>query len=163
MADLRALFTDVGCTEVQSYIQSGNIVFSSRLPVRDLEPKLVGGVAERFRCSVPIVFRTDGEWLKLKARNPLLGRGLPEDKLHVYFFRDAPGPERLAQIEPQRFAPDELIAFETELFLFTPNGLSQTKLTNAYLDAKLQTVSTARNWRTVEKIASLLASTVDPL
>jgi len=43
-----------------------------------------------------------------------------------------------------------------ELYLFTPNGVAKTRLTNAYLDRTLRTVSTVRSWKIVQKLRALV-------
>lgn len=158
MVELCQLFAEQGCTNTRSYIQSGNVIFESRRSARHLEPILTRQIAERFGCTVPLVFRSESEWLNLLTRNPLADRTTAEDRLHVYFLRDVPNPQQVARLEPARILPDEFVLDGADLFLFTPNGLGKTKLTNAYVDSRLDTVSTARNWRTIRKIAELLSA-----
>jgi uncharacterized protein (DUF1697 family) len=43
-----------------------------------------------------------------------------------------------------------------EVYLRLPDGMARIKLTNAYFDSKLATISTARNWRTVTKLLDLI-------
>jgi uncharacterized protein (DUF1697 family) len=61
-------------------------------------------------------------------------------------------------LDPQRFAPDEFQIVGREIYLHVPNGMARTKLTNAYFDAKLSTICTARNWATAQKLLEMMGS-----
>jgi uncharacterized protein (DUF1697 family) len=71
----------------------------------------------------------------------------------VMFLRDLPGGKECAALDPERSPPDAFVVRGREIYLFCPNGVAITKLTNAYFDSKLGTMSTGRNWRTVLKLA----------
>ncbi|MEM6797077.1 MAG: hypothetical protein AAF725_24095, partial [Acidobacteriota bacterium] len=96
--------------------------------------------------------------------NPFLGargEGLPaygEDEnkaLHVGFLAASPAPERIASLDLDRSPPDAFSVVGREIYLHTPGGLARTKLTNAYFDSSLATVTTVRNWRTVHKLLAM--------
>jgi uncharacterized protein (DUF1697 family) len=59
-------------------------------------------------------------------------------------------------LDAERSPGDSFVVKGREIFLHVPNGMARTKLTNAYFDSKLKTVSTARNWRTVGKLVEML-------
>jgi uncharacterized protein (DUF1697 family) len=67
-----------------------------------------------------------------------------------------PAAADVAGLDAARSAPDAFTVLGREIYLQLPIGMARTKLTNAYFDSKLRTVSTARNWRTVLKLAELL-------
>jgi len=90
------------------------------------------------------------------SRNPYAGRGVGEKALHVYFLLDIPSPETVAALDPHRSVPDTFVVHGREIFLNLPNGMARTKLTNAWFDSKLKTVSTARNWNTVLRLLELM-------
>jgi uncharacterized protein (DUF1697 family) len=79
------------------------------------------------------------------------------DHSHVVFLASEPTPALVAQMDPNRSAPDQFTVLGREIFLHMPNGMGRTKLTNAYFDSKLKTVSTVRNWRTVLKLLAMMA------
>ncbi|HME08844.1 MAG TPA: DUF1697 domain-containing protein [Bryobacteraceae bacterium] len=157
MTDLVEIFSDAGCVNVRSYIQSGNVIFSAsprcaaRLPV--LIPTRVG---ERFGHKPPIILRTAEQIETVFATNPFLKMGAPEETLHVMFLADVPAPGAVKALDPDRSPPDTFLVQGQEIYLRMPNGMGETKLTNAYFDSKLATISTARNWRTVGKLLELM-------
>ena len=157
MKDLARLVEEAGTREVRTYIQSGNVLF--RAPAaraRTLEAELAAAIARRHGLRVPVVIRSAEELAAAVARNPFLP-GAPPEELHLVFLAAAPTKAAIAPLEPDRSPPDELRVVGKEVYLRCPNGLARTKLTNAWLDARLRTVSTARNWRTVTKLVELAA------
>lgn len=153
MKELAALFTAAGYQNVETYIQSGNVVFEApaalakRLPERIRE-----AIAERFGFHVPLTVRSGGELAKVVAGNPFLAQGAAEKELHVYFLADEPAA---AELDAKRSLPDEFVLQGREIYLRLANGMGRTKLTNAYFDSKLKTVCTARNWATVLHLTAM--------
>jgi uncharacterized protein (DUF1697 family) len=84
--------------------------------------------------------------------NPFSTQGADPNTLHVAFLADVPRATSVAALDHGRSSPDEFVVRGREIFLRLPNGVARTRLTNAYFDAKLATISTMRNWRTVMKL-----------
>jgi len=157
MKDLIAMFTEAGCTEVTNYIQSGNVIFSAPSSISKTLPTLVTDrIAQRFGYRVPVILRTAKQIAETLRNNPFLEQGVPEKMLYVYFLAHVPSPAALKLLDPDRSPPDVFHARGQELYMHLPNGMGQTKYSNAYLDSKLSTVSTARNWNTVRKLGEML-------
>jgi uncharacterized protein (DUF1697 family) len=155
MKELAALFAECGSADVATYIQSGNVVFRAALAGAALETKLERAIADRFGFEVPVVVRSAAELRAISKQNPFLpARDVGE--LHVAFLKHAPAPERVAALDHRRSPPDEFEVVAREIYLRCPNGVARTKLTNAYFDRALATISTARNWRTVLKLVDMV-------
>lgn len=157
MKDLIAMFVEAGCSDVQNFIQSGNIIF--RAPTR-LSGKLPGliteAISKRFGFRAPVLLRTFGELQEVIASNPFFNSEADEDLLYVMFLADAPTSPSIASLDPNRSPPDVYKVCGRAIYLQLPNGAAKTKLTNDYFDRKLATTSTARNWRTVNKLLELM-------
>ncbi|MBT9329729.1 DUF1697 domain-containing protein [Paracidobacterium acidisoli] len=157
MADLAAIFADIGCCHVSTYIQSGNVLFSAPSTLLKKIAKLVQDrIATRFGIQVPIVIRSSEQLADTLRANPFLKMGKAEATLHVYFLADKPGTDAVNGLDAARSTPDEFRVIHQEIFLYLPNGMARTKLTNAWFDSKLKTVSTARSWATVNKLLALM-------
>ncbi|HKE13607.1 MAG TPA: DUF1697 domain-containing protein [Kofleriaceae bacterium] len=155
MKDLAAMFEGAGCRDVAIYIQSGNVVFRASSALAARIPKLIAAaIAERFGFDSPVVTRTAAEMSKVVRANPFLPRADP-DRLGVAFLADRPTAARVASLDPARSPPDEFAVVGRDIYLLLPGGFARTKLTNAYFDSKLATISTARNWRTVLKLVEM--------
>jgi uncharacterized protein (DUF1697 family) len=156
MADLVAIFEAVGAKNVATYIQSGNVVFEAPVRlVKRLGEDVPKAIAERFGYDVPVVLRTAAEMEDTRAHSPFLSRTRDHKQLHVMFLRDRPSPAAVAALPLDRSPPDELRVIGSDVFLYLPNGMGRSKITNAWLDRQLGTVSTARNWRTVETLIEM--------
>jgi uncharacterized protein (DUF1697 family) len=157
MKDLAESFGKVGCGEVRTFIQSGNVIFSAG---PDLAPSLPGvltaEIAERFGLKVPVLLRTTGQMAHIVHNNPFIEEGADQNTLHVVFLADQPTAERIEKLDPDRSPPDLYVVRGQEIYLHLPNGAGNSKLTNAYFDGKLATVSTGRNWRTVTTLLDLM-------
>lgn len=157
MTDLVALFAGAGAADVRSYIQSGNVVFRASTAAAARVPGLVTRAIEKnFGFRPPLVLRSAGELEAVTLENPFLRTGANPDELHVLFLADKPDPARAAALDPGRSPPDTFVVRGREVYLRCPNGLARTRLTNDWFDRALDTVSTARNWRTVLKLAGMM-------
>jgi uncharacterized protein (DUF1697 family) len=156
MKDLGAMFDAAGCTDVVTYIQSGNVVFRASNACAARVPAAVAkAIADRLGFRAPVVMRTASELRSVLRGNPFLEAGAAEDELHVMFLADRPSPARVATLDPKRSPPDEFVVRGRDVYLRCPNGMGRSKLSNQYFDSKLGTTSTIRNWRTVLKLVEM--------
>lgn len=156
MKELAAMFTEAGCQDVRTYLQSGNVVFQATRALARRVPSIVtGAISEHFGFNVPILTRTASEISEVVSSNPFLQaepaleRPSAIQPLHVVFLGRRPTANRVAALEPERSPPDRFLVRGGEIFLFCPKGLARTRLTNAYFDSKLGTTTTVRSWKTV--------------
>ena len=157
MKDLLSVFESVGCTGLESYIQSGNVLFDASAALLKKVPALVeAALVKDFEISSPVVVRDGKELAAVVKNNPFLRRGEAPGTLHVGFLLAVPEAARVKALDPNRSPPDEFLVKGRELYLHTPNGLGRTKLSNAWFDSKLGVVSTVRNWNTVLELAQRL-------
>lgn len=157
MGDLAQIFVEAGCADVRTYIQSGNVIFrASQAKAEKLPGPIAKRIAEVFGYRVPVVLRTAGQLGGIIQNNPFLKAGAPEATLHVLFLASRPEASNIAQLDPGRSAPDAFLVRDREIYLHLPNGVADSKLTNAYFDSKLATICTGRNWRTVLKLHEMM-------
>jgi uncharacterized protein (DUF1697 family) len=155
MKDLIAMFEKAGCASVKNYIQSGNIVFKADAKVAEkIADVIANEIDRRFKIRVPVVVRSAKEIHAIAKNNPYLKDGTDEDRLHVVFLKDRPNAKLAQILDPSRSPGDFFVVRGGEIYLSITSA-AKTKLTNAYLDSKLQTVSTGRNWRTVLKLVAM--------
>jgi len=153
MKDLAAMFVTAGCSHVTTYIQSGNVVFSAPAAMLKKLPMTISRkIAESSGHRVPVVVRSHDELAAVIRGNPFLQAGEAEKTLHVVFLADLPAAEAVGKLDPNRSSGDRFSVLGREIYLHLPNGMGNSKLTNAWMDSKLSTVSTARNWATVLKL-----------
>jgi uncharacterized protein (DUF1697 family) len=156
MQHLVGMFQDAGCAEVRTYIQSGNVIFkASQARCGKLPSLIANGIANRFGYRTPVLLRSVEDLAETIRHNPFLQAGASENWLHVLFLESQPDAARVAALDPHRSPSDTYAVRGREIYLQCPNGVGNTKLTNAFFDSKLATISTGRNWRTVLKLLEL--------
>ncbi len=158
MADLRRLITDVGFTDVATYVQSGNAVFTgpATRPAGELEESLATAIAERLGVKCAVMIRTSDELAEAVAANPLPGEPENPSRYFVAFLAAQPPTEAVARLAERSFEPDRVWVSGSHAYLWCPNGAASTKLTNAALEKWLGVAATSRNWNTVTKLISMM-------
>jgi len=158
MRDLASAFEQAGARDVRTYIQSGNVVFAATLAQAKSIPLEVQRIVEReFDIRSPVVTRSAVEFGAVLDNHPFEGKPVDDRSLAVAFLETKPSKAQAAALDPDRSPGDSFRLIGREIYLSLPNGAARTKLTNAYFDRTLATVSTVRNWRTVNKLADMLA------
>ncbi len=157
MDDLRALYESLGFDGVQTYINSGNVLF--RTAERDLTRlrkriEEAIGKACGFRCDV--VLRTPADLQGVIARNPFAARtGMEPSRLAIHFLAGDPSAEARKQLLAIDTAPEELHIDGRELYIYYPNGMARPKLSLPLVEKTLLTSGTSRNLNTVRKLLEI--------
>jgi uncharacterized protein (DUF1697 family) len=156
MPELRSQLASIGLEDVTTYVQSGNVIFSTSNSNRQ---DVAGAIEERigaaFDVSPSVLLRTPGELARVATANPFLERETDFLKLHVVFLSDAPSASAVAKLDPERSPPDEFSVRGSEIYLHLPNGSARSKLTIDYFEKQLGVRATARNWKTLTKLVEL--------
>jgi uncharacterized protein (DUF1697 family) len=158
MAKLRDALTDAGLEEVSTVLQSGNVVFRSRKSSTAVAKVVAGTIEEAFGLKIGVVIRSAAELAAIAAYNPFLVGGDDRDPktLHVAVLSARPTAAAVAKLNPDRSPPDAFAVDGREVYLSYPDGSGRSKLTLDYLERTLGVTGTARNCRTVQRLATLL-------
>ena len=160
MAQLRELATGCGLGAVRTYIQSGNLVFTSSDPAGVVAGRLEAAIAAAGGPAPRVAVRSHAELAAVLAGNPYLDKATEATQLHVAFLVEGADPTPLDELDLAAFAPEDLTVRGRETYLFLPNGLGRSKLAEALARPK-STDSTVRNWNTVTKLHAMAESTED--
>lgn len=156
MEGLRQACEGLGLQQVRTYLQSGNIVFTSPLPAAQLARLLKAKIDAQTVRPVPVVLRTAAEMGRIAARNPFLGRkGVAEDKLHVTFLGGSPVKPDTARLDQLAGTRDQHHLAGREIYLHCPINYGDTKLSNAALEKALGVSATTRAWATVSALLAM--------
>jgi uncharacterized protein (DUF1697 family) len=153
MGDLRHALSALGYEDVETYLQSGNALFSA--PESDLDAlarQIEEALKTQLDMDVKVLLRTPTDLAEVVEANPFPGATAEASKLHVAFLSATPDAGKVAELDPARFEPDELRVGERAVYLWYPNGAGRSKLTNDVLERKLGVTATSRNWNTVLKL-----------
>jgi uncharacterized protein (DUF1697 family) len=146
MADLKVSFEALGLADVETYVRSGNVVFSGKATEAALEKR----IAADFGRSYDVMLRTAADLRRIAKACPFP----TEDgkRVHVMFLDTKP---QAVELDPGRSPGDEFAVQGSEVFIYTPNGFGRSKLAPSWFEKGLGVRGTARNWNTVLKLVEL--------
>jgi uncharacterized protein (DUF1697 family) len=157
MDELRASFATLGYTGVTTYIQTGNVLFTTG---SKSETAIAGAIeqrlAEDFGDSPAVLLRTVAELQRVGRSSPYAKAGADPGRHHVTFLATAPPQAALDALSLPPSGRDELVVDGKEVYVHTPDGYANTKYTGTFLERRLGVVSTTRNWNTVTKLCDLV-------
>jgi uncharacterized protein (DUF1697 family) len=158
MSTLRDLFADLGFEDVQTLLQSGNVIFSAgKRSGPTLEKLLERETEKRLMVSTDYVVRTAAEWGAIIERNPFL-KEAKNDPSHLVLMamKSAPTAADVKTLQAAIVGREIVRADGPHLYITYPDGIGRSKLTNALIEKKLGVSGTGRNWNTVLKIGQLV-------
>lgn len=163
MKELRDRMEASGYGNVRTYIQSGNVIFDHPSEdERGLRSAIADLLLAEFSVKSPVVLRSHAELAETVANCPFTVEAAEEKFFHVMFLGDAPSDDQIASLDPNRSPEDRWLVRDRDIYIHYKGGVAESKLTNAYFDSKLKTVSTGRNWRTVNTLLGMLKESTLP-
>lgn len=161
MADLKQQLHNTNVlSNVQTYIQSGNIVLSSDLSCSDVEHIVEETIQNHYGFHIATKAFTQDEWLSASEDHPYFNEATDIKMLHLTFLYKIPDSTSLKDV--LTFKPDNehCSVIDTKLYLYYPDGFGRSKFNSALIERKLKCNTTSRNWRTVQKLRSMLLDTI---
>lgn len=155
MADLRVMLEGLGFGDVQSYIQSGNAVFSSGLEQGALQELIEAAFVTRFGFAVPIIVISSEALAAAIAANPCAHALDDPTKLHLGFMATEPSAEAVERLKTKPHTGEEWQIIGCYFYFHTPAGMGTSKLF-PYIERTLKVAVTFRNWRTVEAVRGMV-------
>jgi uncharacterized protein (DUF1697 family) len=153
MKQLQASVETLGYDRVKTYIQSGNLVFKAKGSPSDVCRKIERKILDGFGFEVPVVSRTPAEMLDVIHCNPFpKEKGFDLARLYVAFLSGSPEAVAHKKLDPLVTKSDRYHCCGKEVYLYCPDGASETKLTNNAIEKALSLRATSRNWNTVNKL-----------
>jgi uncharacterized protein (DUF1697 family) len=161
MQDLKALYEQLKFNTIGTYIQSGNVVFSTdkKTDTQKLSKEIEQAIQTKYQFDVPVIVRSLDQMQQIVTANPFLKeKNINPEKLHVTFLDKKPSVENIKNIESLSFLPDRFVLIETDVFLHCPDSYGDTKLSNKFFENKLKVQATTRNWKTVNKLLEMASA-----
>lgn len=160
MADLRRIVTDLGHSDVKTYLQSGNVVFTSPpAKAATLAEGIERRLADELGLRVPVLVRDGAELATIVDASPYAAKQDDPTRMLVAFLSAAPTAARRRELTVPAGENIEYEVLGREIHLHFPDGgYGRTKFTNAHLEKKLGVVATTRNWKSVLALRDLTAS-----
>ena len=160
MSDLKSLFEDLNFTNVQTYIQSGNVIFESKTDdLKSLVGKIEKKIKKEFGFDVKIILTTCAELEHIINKNPFLKKQKANpDRVYVTFLSEEPSTISIKKLKEINYNSEEYFIVSKTIYVFLPNGYGKAKLNNNLFENKLKVFGTTRNWKTVNKLFGLSIS-----
>lgn len=154
MAELREILSKVGFVNVQTYIQSGNVIFQSlEENTKRLTDIIQKEIKDYFHFEVPVLIKTNEELLGIFNACPFS----EEKKGKSYFTLLYRTPDKVlvADLGELKYPNEEIIIANSCIYFYSSIGYGNTKYNNNFFERKLKVTATARNYKTMLKLLSL--------
>jgi uncharacterized protein (DUF1697 family) len=150
MAELRAVHESLGHQDVQTYIQSGNVIFRAR---NASAAGIETAIEKKFGFRPLVILRTPEQLRSVMARNPF--ESVDPSRLLVWFLAGDPGEEARERVRALPPAPEQVRVDGSEIYIYYPNGMARPKLSMEALGRAVKIPGTGRNWNTVSKLLEI--------
>lgn len=158
MNDLLTLFRESGFNDAETFIQSGNVVFTSSEIISEdaLTEKIESAIKSKFEYDIAVSLRTKEDLKRIISINPFLTeKNFDPSKAAVIFLRDEPEKTALDIMKDVNYPPDRFEITGKEIFIYCPDGFGRTKLYTNFFENKMKVKGTARNWNTIKTILEI--------
>jgi uncharacterized protein (DUF1697 family) len=154
MAELREVLTNNGFQKVQTYIQSGNVVFqSSEDNIQNIELAIQKAIIGHFGFDVPVIVKTNKELQTIFDSYPF--SKAKKEKSYFVILNKIPELELIQDVEKLSYENEEFIIKKDCIYFFSSIGYGRTKFNMNSFERKLKVKGTSRNYNTMIKLLSL--------
>ncbi len=152
MANLKLLLEELGFADVATYIQSGNVIFSTKIE-NGLEKIISEAILSRFGFEVPVLVKTISEIEIILTSCPFS----EEQKAASYFtlLNKAPSNDLANEVSMLIYPHEEFVITQNCVYFFSEKSYSDAKCNNNFFEKKLKVTATTRNYRTLVKLLEL--------
>jgi uncharacterized protein (DUF1697 family) len=158
MAELVTLFKETGYEDAETYIASGNVVFSAgkAYNAEAAEKKIETAIKKRFGHDMAVMLRSKEELDLILKSNPFSGEGGNEhSKIATVILKEKPSSLQIQKMAEVSYPPDKFFIHNKEIYIHCPNGFGKTKLYTNFFEGRMKVIGTARNWRTMITLSEI--------
>jgi uncharacterized protein (DUF1697 family) len=157
MDALRAEFENLGFKNVVSYINSGNLAFdTAKSSEKKLSDKIEKSVEAMIGRNINVMIREQSDIHKIVAKDPFKGKYESHKEMHVLFMKDEMPADKKKLLLEQQTDDEKIVVHGREIYCHLKRGVAESVILGKnFIEKKLKVSTTARNWRTVEKLGEL--------
>ena len=159
MAELRAMLEAIGCTNVRTYVQSGNAVFGTTLSEEELTRRIEEALEEYMGRPIATTLRTEKELQKIVDGEPFGAIFTKPAYFCVTFLSHEPTEVEVAPLHAADWGAELFEIAGRDIYTWHPEGQGRSPLAGALGKLKLRGAVTTRNWNTVQKLLAMLGET----
>jgi len=153
MTPLRSAPSKAGLRNVQTYIQSGNVIASADLSQPALEQLVHEVISKNFGGDIAVLARRPKQFSDILNHNPF--RIADRTKLYFTLLASEPQIYLLQEFLNTDFTPDQVLYINNTIYTLYATKLSDSKFNNNYFERKLKVTATTRNLNTITKLGEL--------
>lgn len=162
MTDLKLMFEEMGCIQVETYIQSGNVIFESDLSTVEVKAAVEQEIEKKFGFTIDVIIRTGEEMVQILKNCPFTEQEIKTaeelnqegESMYVALLSEVPAAENLKKLEAYTGEADRYFIRNKDLYLLFRHSIRNSKL--AVNLQKLKVANTVRNWKTMEKLCDMV-------
>jgi uncharacterized protein (DUF1697 family) len=158
MTELVTLFKDIGYKDAETYIASGNVVFSTTksFDAGKAEKKIENAIKKRFGHNMAVMLRSKEELDLILISNPFLGDSdLEYSGIAAVLLKEKPTSIQIEKMAGVSYPPDRFFISDKEIYIHCSNGFGKTKLYTNFFEGRMKVTGTARNWRTMITLSEI--------
>jgi uncharacterized protein (DUF1697 family) len=154
MKDLVKILEDLGCEEIQTYIQSGNVVFRiNQGNANKIAEEISLKILEKYSFEPKVWLLKSDDLHAAIDNNPFETKD--GKALHFFFLASHPESPDLGHLAAIKSDSEKFKLVENVFYLYAPDGIGRSKLA-AKVERYLGVPVTARNWNTISKLDSMV-------
>jgi uncharacterized protein (DUF1697 family) len=155
MPALREALAEAGFEDVQTYVQSGNVVLSSSAKADAVGRKVEQSIRDTFELEIDVVVRTAADLKRIQKANPLAKVAKDPKRYQVTFLEQKLPAAKVRELEEAATGGEQVVVRGREVYVWTPDGVGRSKLWAKLGGKGLGVKATSRNWTTVEALLEL--------
>lgn len=157
MDALKSMLENCGFQNIETYIQSGNVFLESENEnANSVGFTIKQEIVKQFGYDVPVIVLSKADLEKCLTNNPFFKeKNVDTKKLYVAFISKELNASALNDLKTSQFKPDEAFIDGNRIYMKLETGAGNTKLTQKYIEKKLNVTATSRNWNTVNKLIEM--------
>lgn len=159
MSSLAGALADEGFENVQTYLQSGNILLDTGLSRAGAAEKIHSVILEKIGPDLTVIVKTREELAEAVSGNPF-GGDCDSSRIHLTFTNDAPDAEKVKSVEATAFDGEKLVFGSACFYLYLPRGVARRVLYSGYLEKHLGIRATTRKLGVVQTLCELAAKDI---
>jgi uncharacterized protein (DUF1697 family) len=154
MAELKSLYESLGFGQVKTFLQSGNVTFHTQQDdTEQITSDIESAIVQQFGFESKILLRTSAQLQAIYDNHPFTDDQLANpNKILVTFLKHAPDSLTLKAFQQAHTGTEIIHSNGLELYLYYPDGMGTSTLTNNLIERKLNLIATGRNWNTLNKL-----------
>lgn len=157
MDALKQMYAALGFNDIQTYIQSGNVIFrDKKTKAQELEKKIAKKILEQFGFEVPVMVKEVDELKTIAKNNPFVkDKSKDTTRMYLTFLSAAPDKTLFSKLKEGQYGQDEFELVDKTIYLYCPVSYGNSKMSNNFFESKLKLTATTRNWKTTNELIAI--------